>query len=243
MKKIVWFFIFSVVVVGGSWLFLDQRVRSFCNQLFSIKIINVEGNKTVKTARIIKDSGLKYNENMFKFDPKEVKFNIEKIGEIENVIISRRIPCMFNIIVEERKPIAYWKNEDNIYYIDMKGKEFPINSGKISEKLPLILGKNAPQEVCNLIRQLDKYPHIKEHVVFCNFVGNRRWNIQMNDGILIKLPEENIRSAIAYLSKICNSVGQLDKNLSVIDLRIGNRVIFREKVPNKSTTKRKNNEI
>lgn len=205
------------------------NAHPFVNNIFVIKAVNIQGNKELSKHNILKTAGIKYGDSVFKYSPKEIRTKIENLSEVEYVTVKRKLPCIYDIYIKERTPIAYWKDGATLYFVDDKGAKFPVEKGKGMKKLPLTVGAGAPKALRSLIKCLDNYPSLKSQIVFCNWVGNRRWNLQINDDILVKLPEDNLKNAIDFLNKICTASGKLDDNLSMIDLRIENRIIIRVK--------------
>lgn len=218
-------------------------VYPFIKNIFVIKVVNIQGNKELSKHSILKAAGIKYGDSIFKYSPNVIRTKIENLSEIECATVKRKLPCICEIAIKERAPIAYWKDGDTLYFVDDKGEKFPVEKGKGIKKLPLSVGPGAPKALRSLIKCLDNYPALKSQIVFCNWVGNRRWNIQISDDILVKLPEDNFKNAIDFLNRICTASGKLDENLSVIDLRVDNRIIIRTKKTSAETVTMKKNEI
>ena len=229
----------------GAFLFRNEiaKVPGLVSSFFSIKAISIKGLKSISNKEIVASSGLKCNDKIFKFSPEEVARKILADRRVKSVIVRRDLPSIYDIRVEERVPIAYWKNNENLFFVDDEGVSFPTDTKKKNPKLPMIAGDNAPKAVGELMRVLNKFPKFKSQVVFCNFIGNRRWNIQMDNEILIKLPEDNLYRAISYLSKLMSGTKQLNPNLSVIDLRIEEKIIIQEKNKENLINKKEVNKI
>ena len=97
-------------------------------------------------------------------------------------------------------------------------KQFP--------SLPISRGANANKAIPQFVKLLKQFPLIEQQIVFCTFLGNRRWNIDINRGLLIKLPEENIAEALSILQRMGNKDGYFSSDIAVIDLRVPGRVII-----------------
>ncbi len=209
------------------------------NSVFSVKHIDVSGNHFVQKDEIILKSGLKKSDSIFSNSVENIRSLILEIDELKNVMVMRKFPDTYKIYVSERKPIAYLKRGNKLLFVDEDSNAFPIKRIPYDKNLAILTGKNAEAEVSDLFSILNKFPVLKEHIAFCNRVSERRWNIQTKANILIKLPEKNILSALSYLEK--NSRGEFcfQKGISIIDLRINDRVII-HKLENRN---RRNNEI
>ena len=112
--------------------------------MFNIKEIKVLENNQISVDTIISLSGLKTEENIFRFWKEKVIFEIKENPYIENIIIHRKLPDKVEIIVEEREAV---------YSVDFMGKYAYINTQghilEISEdnrKLPIIFGVSTEEE-------------------------------------------------------------------------------------------------
>ena len=71
---------------------------------------------------------------------------------------------------------------------------------------------------------------LKGNVDSVEFIKNRRWNLKLQNNILLKLPENNINEAINNYKKLYESFSNQDlKDIQSIDLRIQNQAIIKYK--------------
>ena len=63
-----------------------------------------------------------------------------------------------------------------------------------------------------------------ENITNYYYFPSKRWNIKLIDGTLVKLPMENISSAIKKLTKVINE--KINGFNKTIDLRVPNQIIF-----------------
>lgn len=218
----------------------DKRsILNFFDSIFSVKNIYVQGNNFVKSEEIIKKSGIKLADCIFANNVENVRSMILEIEELKNVVVIRQFPDKYTINVTERKPIAYLKHKSRLSFVDEDGSIFPIKRIPYNKKLAVLTGKNAEKEAYNLFSVLEKFPALKEQIIFCHRISERRWDIQTKSNIIIKLPEKNLLSAISYLEKNSHGNFCFQNGIAIIDLRINDRVII-HKIDSKN---RKSNEI
>lgn len=135
------FIIKAVATIG-----ITAGVMTFAltSPIFSIYEINVINNEIVPKDTVISLSGLKTEENLFKF----IKIAaIEKIKEepyIENAKIRRKLPNTIEIEVEERKPQYEIKLLESYAYISEQGYILEISSQ--SQGMPIIQGLKIKDE-------------------------------------------------------------------------------------------------
>ena len=108
------------------------------SDLFNIKEINVINNNRISSEEIIKLSGIKNNENMFKFLKFKAKDSIKTNPYIENVKIRRKLNKTIEINVEERIPTYMIVKEEKYLYINNQGYILEENEEKL--EAPVIEG-------------------------------------------------------------------------------------------------------
>ena len=96
-------------------------------------------------------------------------------------------------------------------------------------KLPLVVGNGANTSAATLFNILSQEPNVKSHVVAAVRVNNRRWNLTLNNGTIILLPEipEETTAAIHYLAKLETSINLLDRPILSIDMRLPDRLTIK----------------
>ena len=65
------------------------------------------------------------------------------------------------------------------------------------------------------------------HVRAATWVGDRRWNLHLEGGIGVRLPEDDPAAAWSRLAQYHRNHQVLDKNVTVLDLRIPDRLIVK----------------
>jgi cell division protein FtsQ len=58
-------------------------------------------------------------------------------------------------------------------------------------------------------------------------ISDRRWDLQLENGISIRLPQDNIDAALADLVKMDEESGLLSRDIVAIDMRLADRVTVR----------------
>ena len=115
IKRIKFFlklFLLIAIIVGGS-------VFAFTSPIFNIKDIKVINNNQITSDTIISLSGLKTEENIFKFYKNDVVNKIKENPYIDSVEVHRKLPSAIEIDVTERVPA---------FSVDYMGKYAYINT-------------------------------------------------------------------------------------------------------------------
>lgn len=121
-----------VLIIIGAIIF------TIMSPIFNVKNIKVEGNSHLSEEQVISLSRIEIENNMFKYNKKEIIKNIKENAYIENVEVKRSIPDTIEIKITERKTsfmiqfanaYAYINNQGYILEISNKALEYPILTG------------------------------------------------------------------------------------------------------------------
>ena len=74
---------------------------------------------------------------------------------------------------------------------------------------------------------LQDVPNLRSRVTAAIWVAERRWNLQIDGAIKIRLPETDPAAALSKLAKIERDHGLLQKDVVTIDLRVPDRLVVR----------------
>lgn len=145
--------------------------------------------------------------------------------------IERRYPDRLLVTVKEAEPLALWQRNRKLYLVSRDGKVIETaDLGKYANLL-VIVGDKAPERAEALFDMLAKEPELRERVTAAVFVGKRRWNLRFDNGLDVKLPEEAPGKAWSRLASLQREYGVLDKDVTIIDLRLPDQVVLRQAHP------------
>lgn len=111
--------------------------------------------------------------------------------------------------------------------IDRSGAVIPGARGESFAGLPLLVGDDAPAHAADLLAMLAGEPDIVSRVVAAVRVRGRRWNVRLDNGIDVRLPENGPAAAWAQLARIEREHGLLQRDVVAIDLRTPDRLVVR----------------
>lgn len=94
----------------------------FMSPIFNIEEIRINGNNIITTNEYIELSNLKIGQNIYKTSKKQIKSNIKKNAYVEKVYVSRKLPNIVEITIQERERTFMLELENNEYaYINNQG--------------------------------------------------------------------------------------------------------------------------
>jgi cell division protein FtsQ len=162
------------------------------------------------------------------FSIEEARARVERINWVQAATIERRLPGTILVQLQERRPFAVWQNQGRFVLIDRKGGIVTDSDvAAFARDVPLVVGAGAPQAASALIDALAAYPDVQSRMVAAVRVGERRWNLRMNNGADVLLPEGAEAPALKKLAELQSSLALLDRPLQVVDLRLPDRLVVR----------------
>lgn len=129
-----------------SAIIIFAGIICFCmlSPIFNVNTIVVEGNSIISKEEIISLSGIKKDENIFKFSKSQISKNIKQNAYVNEIKVSKSIPDTIKITIQERVPQYMLEFGNGYVYINNQGYILEISNQKI--ELPIILGISTKEE-------------------------------------------------------------------------------------------------
>jgi cell division protein FtsQ len=149
---------------------------------------------------------------------------------VKSAVVERQLPDTIVVKLIERRPFAIWQNNGKFMLIDHNGNVVAHQNVMDFRKLPLVVGPGAPQAAAGLLDTLGSLPALQARVAAAVRVGDRRWDLQMNNRTEVMLPEGHEAAALDRLMQLQQSHDLLDRPLVAIDMRLPDRMVLRPRV-------------
>jgi cell division protein FtsQ len=201
-----------------------QRVSQECAKYgFTLSNVVIEGQKNASVEDIVEIIGSDKGAPIFAIKLDEIREHLESHIWIRSAIVERRLPDTIYVAVTERTPIAIWQFNQKLYVVDAEGNCITKYQGEGFEDLIQVVGQDANIYAKSLIDELARYPGLAEKVKSAVRYGNRRWNLNLDQKITVKMPENNFAAAYDYLYSLHKKQKLFDQDYKVLDLRNANK--------------------
>ena len=244
IKKIK-FFIKLILLVG---IIAGGITFALTSPIFNINYINVSNNSKIPTDTIISLSGLKNEENIFKFYKKNIIDKVKENPYIEDVEIKRKLPDTVEINVTERVATyniaymgkySYINTQGYILEISEDSKNMPIIQGISTKEDDIVPGNRLNNEDLLKLEQVIKIMNsIKEagldgQVITIDISDEKNYSIYLNDEkkVIYLGDGSNLSNKMLYVQAIIEKEKGKEGEIFINgDLNNGFYPYFREKV-------------
>jgi cell division protein FtsQ len=203
---------------------------------FKLADVTVEGREYVERDAILAALGVSAGDSLLGIDLQAARKRLEAIDWVASATVERRLPDTLYVTMKERRAVAIWQNGAEYTLIDKNGRT--VRASKMppgAEKLLLLGGPGAPEHVGELLLLLAYEPSIAGQLRAAVWVGQRRWNLVLNNGVEIWLPEEDAVAALQQLVKLDDKHKLLSREFGVVDLRLPDKLYLRKRGPGDAT--------
>ena len=225
------------IAVGGGLLWqsgLAQRlgdglggsvIRATALAGFRVDEVLVTGRSGAEKQDLLNAIKLQRGDPILGFSIGRAQAELQRLPWIAAATVERRLPNMVYIRITERVPMALWQFDRKLVLIDKAGTILADQGVERFVKLPIIVGKGAPEHAPELLRQLSNEPILSPHLAAAVWVGSRRWDLRLDNGINVRLPEYDYAGALRRLSDLVSRESLFDRDIVAIDLRLPDRLI------------------
>jgi len=207
---------------GSPWDNTSGRIASLFG--FAADGIKISGLKYHDAEAVLTPLGVRPGGSLIGFDAANARKMLENMDWVLSAKVLRMFPNQLEIAVVEREPFAIWQRGGSHYVIDRTGAAMSSLDPATLARLPLVTGEGAQTAISELVNQLEAHPQLKSRVLAAARVGQRRWTLHLDNGVVIALPEKDIGAALAKIEELDQRHDLLSKGIKGIDLRIAGRV-------------------
>jgi len=231
----------GAALFGGSLSKAEQRWASALDGTARSTGFAVEGLEVVglehmpELERQVRDAAMIVpGENMFRADPHIIRNRIERTQLVANVRVYRLWPDTVMIRADAAKPTAHWFDGDRWQLVDSFGRLLPADEQFDATGLLPIKGAGAAEAIPSLNRALFDHPEIRAQLAVAERINHRRWDITLQDGACIVLPEDaRLPLALTMLDSLITTGPASLTTVQRIDLRLPERPTLKLENDNK----------
>ncbi|MBP5857735.1 cell division protein FtsQ/DivIB [Marivibrio halodurans] len=193
----------------------------------ALREVFVVGRKETDRAAILEAVDGDIGDPILRLDPDEIRERLLALGWIARAEVERHLPDTIVVRLIERRAAAIWQHDGEFALIDRQGTVIGGEDVSRHGHLKLVVGEGAPEETAHLLDVLEREPALQARVVAAVWMGERRWNLRLDNGVDVRLPEDDPADAWTRLARLERDHGLLARAVDAIDLRQPDRLIVR----------------
>lgn len=213
--------IYGMVLGGHSENMIKATASTFG---FAIENVKVVGNSETSDIDILGQLELDGETSLIGLSAESARQAIAKLPWVESAEVRKVYPGTLLVSLEERKAFAVWQNGQELSLIDSAGDTIvPFRPGRYNA-LPLVVGEGAEKRVKGFVDEVAAYPALASKVRAYIRVADRRWDLLLENGVRIMLPEDEPMKALAEIERLDGEKHLLSRDIASVDMRLDDRV-------------------
>jgi cell division protein FtsQ len=191
---------------------------------FRINTVAINGRKQLTQDEVLAVGGISGRSSLLFLDAAAVRDKLRADPWIADATVLKFYPGALQIDVVERSAFALWQQDGRVSVIADDGAVLEPYLSRRFMALPLVVGKGAQAHARDFLALLARYPQVQSATKAAVYVGERRWNLRLKDGVDIRLPENDVSNALALLSKLDREDRLFSRDIVAIDVRLPDRL-------------------
>ena len=157
---------------------------------------------------------------------------------MESATVRKIYPNRIAIDLVEKEPVLRWRIGDWTYLVDKTGTAIARDPGSYAD-LPLVVGDGANDDALIMVNALERHTALRQNLAALSRIGDRRWDLIYYTGLRVQLPEHGVAQALDRLDMYQRDYALLDRDVTLIDLRVPGVVAVKPTVREDADPKKK----
>lgn len=231
---------FLLAMTVGIWLSDEDRRAALNDDIsglidkvqsreeFQVKMMTVEGASPVVDKALRAMLPVELPASSFDIDLAALRLQVMRLDAVESIDLRIKPGGILSAIVKEREPALLWRHARGIEILDKGGHRVAsVTSREVRADLPLIAGEGADLMTGEALQLFDAAGPILPRVRGLVRRGERRWDLLLDYGQRIMLPDTGAVTALEAAIALDRTQDMLGRDISVIDLRDPSRPVVR----------------
>ena len=199
---------------------------------FGISEIHITGNRRTPYNQVLEVLGMQPGQSIFSADLWSAQNRLKHLDWIASAEVHRRYPDAIFVTLVEKRPFALWqlppnvKGETPIAVVERSGAPITTRDVEKFRKLPKLVGAGAAANAADLVDAVQSKRALAARVAAYSYQSQRRWNLLLDDGVTVQLPETGWQKQLDALEHLIIDNGILERDIAEIDLRSPTHYFF-----------------
>lgn len=214
--------------LDGQWARLDAWAdRQVADAGFRVAGVTAYGQHETEAAALRAALKVEPGTPLLDLDLGALRQRVEALPWVRVASVERALPDHLIVRVVEREPAVLLQRSGRLSLIDTTGREIPGAALSPFAELPTVTGPGAAAAAPALLRTLNTEPALAARVTAATYLGQRRWDVRIDDRVWVRLPERQPDAAWTRLAALDAEHGLLRRNILAVDTRNPRQWAFR----------------
>jgi len=208
----------------------DLRRQIETRPEFMVQLLEIEGASATVEAEIREIFPYDLPASSFEIDLDHLREAISGLPAVADTELRIRRGGVLAAQVRERVPVALWRDSDGLKLVDRHGAVVAtLAETEARPALPLLAGEGANADIPGALAILDAAAPLGARVAGLVRMGERRWDVVLEEGVHIMLPEANPVRALERVIVLDEVHDVLERDVAAVDMRLPVRPTVRMK--------------
>ena len=189
--------------------------------------VTISGIAQLRESDVLAAAGLNSLVSLPFLSASTIREHLERVPLIKTASVRKLYPNELVLALTEREPHALWQLQGELFITAADGTVIDLMQDARFVHLPLVVGDEANTRTKEYLALLDSAGPLKGRIQAGTLVSGRRWTLKMDNGVDVRLPEQDAAEALARLVRLEREQKILEKDVLAIDLRMPDRVVVR----------------
>lgn len=213
------------IALGGHGRVVSEALLSASG--LGIETVKLSGQLETDEFQILEALEIEEGSSLVLFDADAARSRLSEIAWVKNASVMKLYPSTLRISIEEREPFALWQRGETVSIVTKDGNVITDEVDGRYANLLLVVNHGANRRVGEIMDALAMVPELRPRVRAAFLVSERRWDLMLENGISVRLPEDKMDRALADLVEMDAENGLLNRDISAVDMRLPDRIVVR----------------
>ncbi|MEX0280362.1 MAG: cell division protein FtsQ/DivIB [Arenibacterium sp.] len=207
---------------------LDLRTSIEERPEFMVGSLSIQGAGKALVDDIIEVVPIDFPVSSFDLDINAIHAIVTGLDPVKSATVRIRPGGVLEIEVAERLPAVIWRSRDGLALLDENGAHIDMLISRLEHPdLPVIAGDGADLAVAEALHLMAVAQPLGERLRGLVRMGERRWDVVLTRDQRILLPVDDPVIALERVIALSEAQDVLERDVAVVDLRLGNRPTLR----------------
>ncbi|MCL4155098.1 UNVERIFIED_CONTAM: hypothetical protein GTU68_053365 [Idotea baltica] len=200
--------------------YTDMKSQIQQRDEFMVKVMTVDGADETLSADIRTVLPIEFPTSSFDLNLEDMRQVVAALPAVADATLRVRPGGILQVGVTQRQPVAVYRAPDGLKLIDAEGVLIQTLIARADRSdLPLITGDGARDALAEGLEIYERAGPLSPRLRAVVRMGERRWDVILDNGQRILLPTENAVHAFERVVALNQAQDLLERDVAVVDMR------------------------